>query len=398
MNKLILISFLAFYTSAGFSQDSYVTLDGQTINGSVQNNREWLKNPLSVAFTKSDGSTITLTPENTRSFTAGTDSYLSYHGTRVSNTDNVLSSHGDDGAVMIKDTVNAFLRQAYQFDGYTLYELYDNKRINFYVAKDGGIKELEYYETINNGNVEPFNLYKAYLYQQFSGKGTKYFSEKIKSLRYNENELHNFFATALGDQSHATEKLRNKYPSETLIGVGGNVNSGTIHSWTGYPYYHQTTFLPSVEFGLRLYSQRNFGKFFFEPSVGLMPLSNTFQAPEIKTKIVKAIDVTVALRAGYMFIKKPDFSAYVDAAGLLCVLANYETKDGDDKYATTPIGSDARFTGQAELGIVVKRNLNFSVRNTFPIRLLFISNTNYTYKLRQVSFVIRYAFIHEHKK
>jgi len=50
MNKLLLISFLAFYTSAGFSQDSYVTLDGQTINGSVQNNREWLKNPLNPNY------------------------------------------------------------------------------------------------------------------------------------------------------------------------------------------------------------------------------------------------------------------------------------------------------------------------------------------------------------
>ena len=76
MNKLLLISLLTFCVTAAFSQDSYITPDGHTVNGSVKNNREWLKNPLSIVFTKSDGSTITLTPENCKGFTAATDSYL----------------------------------------------------------------------------------------------------------------------------------------------------------------------------------------------------------------------------------------------------------------------------------------------------------------------------------
>ena len=116
-----IIPFLLFLSTSAFCQDSYVTPEGQTINGSVENNREWLKNPLSVVFTKSDGSTITLTPENCKSFTAGTDFYLTYHGTRVANPDDVISSHNDEGPALIKDTVNAFLRQVYKFDGYALY-------------------------------------------------------------------------------------------------------------------------------------------------------------------------------------------------------------------------------------------------------------------------------------
>ena len=79
-----------------------------------------------------------------------------------------------------------------------------------------------------------------------------------KNLRYTENDLHDFFAYVSDDQAHATKKLRNKYPSETLVGVGANANAGTMHSWTSYPYYHQTFFAPSIEFGLRLYSQRIF--------------------------------------------------------------------------------------------------------------------------------------------
>lgn len=395
MNKLLLISFFAFYTSAGFSQDSYLTLDGQTINGSVEDNREWLKPPLSVIFTKSDGSTITLTPENCKSFTAGTDFYLSYHGTRVVNTDNVLASHDDDGATMIKDTVSAFLRQVYKFDGYILYELYDKKRINFYLDKEGNIRELEYYETIKDGDVDPYNSYKAYLYHEFAGKQIKGFQDKIKNLRYNENDLQNFFATVLGDQSHTSEKKRNKYPSETLVGVGANVNSGTMHSWTSYPYYHQTTVSPSVEFSLRLYSQRNFGKFFFEPAVKVMPLSNTFKASAIQTKTVKALEVNAAIGAGYMFLKKHDISVYADGATVLCILANYKTKDG--KYIGND-GTEARITGQAELGVVIKRKLNISIRNIFPIRMVFPANTNYSYKLSQVSLNFMYAFISGNKK
>ena len=395
--KKIIIPFLLFLSTSAFCQDSYISNDGQTVNGQVLNYKEWSKNPTEVKFQKTDGSVITLTPENCGSFVAGTDKYLSYHGTRVANTDNVLVSRNDDGATMIKDTVNAFLRQVYQFDGYTLFELFDNKRINFYLNKNGNIKELEYYETIKDGTVDPNNSYKAYLYHEFAGKGIKDFQVEIKKLRYNENDLENFFANVLGDQSHTSEKLRNKYPSEILLGVGANVNSGTMHSWTNYPYYHQTTFSPSVEFGLRLYSQRNFGKFFFQPTIGVMPLSNTFKASGIQTKIVKATEVNVAIGAGYMFLKKQDISVYADGAALLCILANYETKDGDRKYVGTD-GSDARITGQVELGVIVRRNLNISVRNSFPIRIIFPANTNYTYKLSQLSLAVRYAFIHGHKK
>lgn len=395
MNKLLLISFLTFCATAAFSQDSYINPEGQTVNGSVKNNREWLKNPLSVAFTKSDGSTITLTPENCKGFTAGIDSYLSYHGTRVANPDNVLSSHNDEGPAIIKDTVNAFLRKVYQFDGYGLYELYDNKRINFYMDKNGSIRELEYYETIKDGNVDPFNSYKAYLYQEFVGRKTANFSDKIKNLQYNENDLYNFFAQVLGDQLHSSEKLRNKYPGETLVGVAANAYVGTMHSWTNYPYYHQTSFAPSIEFGLRLYSQRNFGKFFFQPTIGLMPLSSTFKASSIATKTIKATTIDFSMGVGYMVIKKRDISVYAKGAPELRVFAKYKTKDGT--YVGND-GSNGRITGEAELGVVIKRNLNFALRNTFPIRLKFPANTNYTYKLSQMSLAFRYAFIHDRKK
>ena len=395
MKKIWFIFFLLLVANLAFSQDFYLTLDGQTVNGSVDNYKEWLKSPSEVKFQKTDGSVATLTPGNCKSFKAGADFYLSYHGTRVANTDNVLSSHNDDGATAIKETVSAFLRKVYEFGGYTLYELNDNKRINFYLDKDGNIKELEYFETIKDGNVDPYNSYKAYLYHEFAGKGIKGFQDKIKNLRYNENDLYNFFAEVLGDKAHASEKLRNRYPSETLVGVGANLNSGTMHSWTSYPFYHQTGYSPSIELSLRLYSQRNFGKFFFEPAVGIMPLSNSFKASAIQTKTIKAMVVNVAIGAGYMFLKKQDISVYADGAPVLCILANYETKDGKNVGSR---GTDARLTGMAEMGVIIKRKINISIRNIFPIRLAVPANTNYSYKLSQLSLTLQYAFIHKPAK
>ncbi|HSN10024.1 MAG TPA: hypothetical protein VLS85_13380, partial [Hanamia sp.] len=70
---------------------------------------------------------------------------------------------------------------------------------------------------------------------------------------------------------------------------------------------------------------------------------------------------------------------------------------GDRKYVGTD-GSDARITGRVELGVIVRGNLNISVRNSFPIRIIFPANTNYTYKMSQLSLAVRYAFIHGQKK
>jgi hypothetical protein len=233
------------------------------------------------------------------------------------------------------------------------------------------------------------------LYQQFASRKTSNFSEKLKDLHYNENDLHNFFAQVLGDQAHASEKLRNKYPSDRLVGVGGNVIAGTLHSWTNYPYYHQTSIAPSVEFGLRLYSQRNFGKFFFQPTIGIMPLLNTFKGSAIATKTVKATIIDFSMGAGYMIIKKQNISVYAKGAAEMRLFAGYKTKDG--KYLGDD-GSNGRITGVAELGLIIKRNLNIAFNNTFPVRMTFKANTNYSYKLSGMSLALRYAFIHGSKK
>ena len=126
-----------------------------------------------------------------------------------------------------------------------------------------------------------------------------------------------------------------------------------------------------------------------------MPVLNTFKGAAIATKTVKATAIDFSMGAGYIFIKKKGISLYAEGAAQFRLFAGYKTKDG--KY----IGNDhstGRLTGVAELGVVIRHNVNIAFRNTLPISVIFTANTNYTYKLTQLSFAFRYAFIHDRKK
>ncbi|HUZ57474.1 MAG TPA: hypothetical protein VMU83_01670 [Hanamia sp.] len=403
MRNTILLSILVFYGFSAFCQDSYLTLDGNKIDGTIENNKDWSKNPTSVIFkVGNNGNTISLTPENCEGFTAGPDKYISYHGTRVANNDDVLNNNTQDNDQLIKDTVNVFLRLIYQDKNYTLYELRDSKRANFYLSDNGKIKELEYYETLNSSEMVPYNLYKVYLYQLFSKKNIPGFKGKLKNLNYKENNLIDFFAYILGDKSHSKENLRDKYPSEILVGLGANVNFGTLITDLNASYLtnlHHTDFSPSFEIGFRIHSQRNFGKFFLQPSISVTQFSNTFHASSPPGFVMKTKDfmVNVNLGAGYIFVKKPDFSLYADAAIAFPILFNYQTEQGIDSLYTAKDMTEIRVTLHPEVGVIINRTLNISLSSLLPFNLPYLLNPAFGYKQSQVSLALRYSFIHKRR-
>lgn len=394
MKQIFFIICLLTGTTTAFCQDSYVSLDGQIIPGKFENYKEWSKNPSSVLFKSDNGTVITLTPENCKSFVAGIDTYVSYHGTRIINTENALKNTGLFSPVPTTDTVNIFLHQVYQFENYKLYKLFDNKRTNFYFSDNTAIEELPFYETLERNVVVPFSGYKTLLNKEFADKNIPGFQEKINKLDYKENDLIDFLANVLNDKSHSSEKLRNKYPSETFIGVGLNANVGTLENIYGKYTFHQTNFGPSFELGLRLYSQRNFGKLFFQPYINAFPLLSNFKDAPAR---VKAMVVAVNLGAGYLFVKKSNFSFYAEAAGSLPILFNLQTENISGNYVKS-IGLDDRITVHPELGVILNKHWNIAVNDMLAIRLPFYSNQEYAYKLSQVSLIIRYAFIREHSK
>lgn len=394
MKQILSISFILFYSSFAFCQHSYETSDGQTIPGTIKNYKEWSKNPTTVHFIDNSGKTITLTPQNCKSFTAGSDKYVSYNGTRILNSDNAMKSQSVQSDSLIRDSVHVFLRQIYQFNNYALYKLFDSKRTNFYFSDNGDIKELEYYETIEHNTIVPFDGYKSFLNREFSDKSVAGFQYKLNSLVYKENDLLDFFADVFNDKQHSSEKLRNKYPGEILIGVGANQNVATLEN-NGPYIFHRTSISPSFEFALRIYNQRNFGRIFFQPSINAFSLLSDFSKATAK---VKAMVVIINLGAGYLFVRKPDFSFYGEAAGALPVLFNFQTQQGSNGKYIKSHGPDDRITVHPEAGIIIKRNLNISASYLLPIRLPFNSNYQYAYKLSQASVVFRYAFIQGHAK
>ena len=380
ITTLILVSSLA-----SFSQDSYTALDGAVIRGTLENYKEWSKNPTEVIFKNTDGAEISLTPQNCRDFSVGSDYFLSYNGTRISNTNDALSQ-GLQNAQMIKDSVHVFLRRIYQYNGFSLFKLMDNKRINFYIADSGSIKELEYFETMNNNAVIPFSGYKNYLQNRFSD--VHGIETRIDKLSYKEIDLINFFAYVFSDTKYATEKSRTKYPTEVLLGAGANVVFQNLSNTSTFNL-KSNDFSPSLEFAIRIYSQRNFGKSFFLPALNVMPLLGSFNKDAYN---VKATMVTLSLGAGYMFVKKENISFYIQASGAMPMFVNYQTRQGLQSEYIKSNGLDARLTVVPEIGLLINKKIDVSLGGMIPVKLQFNSNGALGYKVSKATLAVKYAF------
>ena len=253
-----LFIFFLFSSNFLFSQDFYVTINDQIVHGTIEHYKESSQNPKTVLFKDGiSGNNIDLTPANCKSFTVGLSyKFISYNGTRILNTDNAINSNLMQSVQLRKDNIQFFLRQIYQFGSYTLYKLFDDKRTNFYLSNNGVITELEYYENVNGNQVIPYYGYKNYLLKEFSDKTIKGLQHKVEILRYEENDLLNFFTNIFNDKSNSSEKLRKKYSNEILVGIGINENFGTVTNF-GNATYNKTSTSQSFEIALRNYSQRN---------------------------------------------------------------------------------------------------------------------------------------------
>lgn len=248
---------------------------------------------------------------------------------------------------MIKDTVHVFLRQIYKHNDFALFKLMDNKRINFYVSDSGSIKELEYFETMTNSTMIPFNGYKNYLLTRFSDvHGVE---TRIDKLSYREINLINFFAYVFNDAKHATEKLRNKYPTEILLGAGANLVFQSLSNYSTFNF-KSNDFAPSLEFAIRIHSQRNFGKLFSLLAVSVMPISGSFNNDVYNTKPTM---VTLSLGAGYTLVKKEAISCYIQASGTIPIFINYQTRQGLQSEYIKSIGPDTRLMVVPEIGILI---------------------------------------------
>lgn len=187
MRNIILPGFLLFFFDNIFSQDFYISVNNDTIRGTVLNYKEWVKNPSSVIFsTYPDNKQIELTPFNCKRFTTHSEVYISYHGTRLKNSENTSDINSQFNSLPVKDSIHVFLRELYNFEDYTVYKLFDNVRTNLYLGKKGSISELEYYEYVDDSKkIVRYNNYKEHLVENLKEKNIDRLWEKTSRLRYN---------------------------------------------------------------------------------------------------------------------------------------------------------------------------------------------------------------------
>ncbi len=393
MKNLFLLFILLFVKEVLVAQDYYINNSGDTIKGTVTNYRQWDKNPSTVSF-HTNNSEIVLNPVNCKEIGINqNDRYISYAGTRIINPEKVTKvSDGPENGIVKKDTVSIFLRDIYHFKNYVLYKLFDSKRNNFYLSKNGEITELEYYETIMDNHVSTYDGYKALLNEDLSVEGIANLNKKLEKITYNETELINFISGTLKDNENSSERKRNKYPNEYLIGTGAIANISSLNFSNSSFISDKTSISPFFEIGARLYNQRKFGRTFFQSVIGFSPIKSSF-LNNVGTKYdISLFLISAYLSPGYMFIKNDKLSVY-GAAGLgILVGANLKN---EYQNTTTNNGTYTKIGIRPELGILISHKLNVSLFATAPFKFPAGPGTDESniYKITQAGLAVRYIIL-----
>lgn len=395
MGKIFITCLSIFLVLDSSCQDMYVTNSGDTIHGKITNYEEWDRNPQEVTFIDNSGKSITLTPLNCKSFSAGkSDTYVSYSGPRLLNSTDIINTYGLNSSVDTTENINTFLRLIFHHKEFSLYKYLDTKRTNFFLATNGSIKELAYYEyTDDGGNTKTNEAYKIYILNQLNLVNDPDLMNKINSLVYEESALVKFFVNILRDKDYKAEKIRKNYATEILVGIGIQARFGSGVSGDG-SNARQTALNPLAEIGVRFYGHRNYGKLFFEPSLIVSILNQHFT--ELYHISFKAQGTIVGARIGpgYFFAKKEGINFYaalpigVDFIGGYRTTYTGSTTTQTIKSIDTPI----RFVLNPEIGVDLNHKFNISLKYTTPYNFNQSNYGNLPYKTSTCSLDVSFIF------
>jgi hypothetical protein len=393
MKKFFLLFILLSVKEVLLAQDYYINNSGDTVKGTVNNYKQWDKNPATISFHTNNNEVI-LNPLKCKEIVINqNDRYISYSGTRIINPEKVTNfSEGPENGIIKKDTVSIFLRDIYHYKNYVLYKFFDRKRNNFYISKNGEVSELEYYESIIENRVGTYDGYKAILNEVLSGEGIADLNEKLKKVTYDETELINFISGTLKDYVNSSEKKRNIYPKEYLIGTGAIANIASLNFSNSAFISDKTSISPFFEIGVRLYNQRKFGRPFFQSVISFIPIKSSFLNNVGMKYDISLSLISAYLSSGYMFIKNDKLSVY-GAAGLgILIAANLKN---EYQNTITNYGTYTKIGIRPELGILISHKLNVSLFATAPFKFpagpaAYKSNI---YKITQAGLAVRYIIL-----
>jgi hypothetical protein len=386
--KPVFILFSALLVSLQLSAQShdadgyYIGLKGDTVFGKFPGYAEYSNSPAKVPFQPSNADEpITLTPDSCLKFSAGHgESFISYTGKRLANATNYQNATSDN--IDVYTDVSVFIRELFNDGHYRLYELKDSKRSNFYISGDTTpLRELYYKEYIeynndNNGvdnnKVVESPVFKQQLKTFFMPIINTNFDleRRITSTPCSSGGLTNLFAIMTTGKAVKTKR---KYPTQVFVGLGESSNTLKVTlvnaiGGTGSEGAYSTQVSPVFEAGVRLFSQRNYGRLFFMFRANYYQFQNSnktadpFDPTIVKTTYGSSV-LSFPISVGYKFINSPDFSLEGSAGASLLILSNNNETQliNPGPLETSIITSDSRsnaFSLFGEAAIVLFKKIS----------------------------------------
>lgn len=323
---------------------SYITNNGEVVNGAFPKFKSWNHNPSKVQFQTQGGSILELTPQTCKGFAiTGYETYESMQVRRMTNPNRYYLNVQNAGNEETFDTIRVFLRRLYNEDSVKLYILRDSKRENYFIRVNDTFTELFFRMVFRHNaktGIDHVFEDKKYVEQlkslfKLSIENNRKLAKEAARLRYTENDLISFLNTAMGTQA---KKHRNKYPSELVIIAGGSYNSFKVTPYQQFVYpttlSYASKIVPLAGLSYTEYDQRSFGKNMFSGELKYYSFSHAAtrvdenSAIRIEDKwMYKGHVFSIGFSVGRKWLNKRDIAWYTSITPMgLIVAGNKQTR------------------------------------------------------------------------
>jgi hypothetical protein len=376
----------------------YISSEGRIISGTFPGFKDHLKNPSIVKFVDSATShVVELSVSNCQSFSiTHVDRFIAYRGRRLTNSTNWQDAIPVEAADSYEN-IFVFLRVLFDNGQLGLYELVGDKRVNYYVSVHGNaLQELYYKVTVNeNGTVIPSSDFKRQLslILQDLGSQDSLSVRNLEDITYDGDNLADLFRSITGSTK---EKKEERFPMEFFGGAGVSINHFRVTPGLGISisgnYKTQTS--PLLELGIKMFNQRNSGKWFLVARLNYYRFenSNNFTLPlPYQSVYFKASVIAFPLSIGYQIIHKSRLRLNASlGVSILLLHDNKQYQLINNQYQTIDNETRLTFSLFGELEAEWKRKISVFAGDYLPTHV-----GNYAYYVplhSSVKFGLRYNF------
>ncbi|MFT3846260.1 MAG: hypothetical protein QM725_14490 [Lacibacter sp.] len=302
------ISFiLLFFSSPSFSQINYksgsITLSNGTVLNGFIDYREWLKNPKTIHFSKTENSSAEkYSVSDLLSFkVTGGETYVKAIVQKDMRPVDLSTLSEGNKLLITSETDTVFLRLINSCSDFSLFLLNDFKN-HFYIKEpEGNYEELIYQVFIDEKRTANFLVRKSLFRNQLE----KYIIEKtnhsklkkkLENLEYNEKELSGF-VSLLSSEGISKETRNEKNKAEFFVSTGLHLSSMKV---TGPSSLSDHNFSqkagPVFSAGFDLFSKRNRSDFILRTELSYFNLN--YSSKYTRSDFTGYVEETFSLKSG----------------------------------------------------------------------------------------------------